>query len=280
MTLATVNNVSDRSYERFSRFLSQRLGITLGDNKQYLVNSRLTLVMREFSSTDINAFIEMVVSEQNTVLTERALESMTTNETFWFRDEYPYHILSDELLPALAKSQSKLRIWSSACSYGQEPYSIAMIVSEYQRQHPGAFHQGVEILASDISKKVLSFAQEGIYDELAIARGLPSVMQEKYFCRCDGNRLRVKPSIQSLVSFKQINLLDSFYSLGKFDVIFCRNVLIYFDAQNKASILQKLSALLPSHGSLMLGAAESITGAEQQLKMEKCQRGLYYSKRS
>jgi chemotaxis protein methyltransferase CheR len=279
VTLAATANVNDACYAKFANFLSTRLGITLGNNKQYLVNSRLSLVMREFAISDINAFIQTVIAGTNPQMTERALESMTTNETFWFRDEYPYHILADELLPKLAKQHGKLRIWSSACSYGQEPYSIAMVISEYQRQHPGAFRQGVEILASDISKKVLNFAQTAVYDELAIARGLPAAMQEKYFSRVAGDKLHVKPAISSLVTFKRVNLLDSFYSFGKFDLIFCRNVLIYFDSHTKANILQKLSALLPSDGALMLGAAESISGAEHVLKMEKCPRGLYYSKR-
>jgi chemotaxis protein methyltransferase CheR len=155
-----------------------------------------------------------------------------------------------------------------------------MTVLEYQRQHPGAFPQGVEILASDISQRVLNFAKDGIYDELAIARGLPRDMQVKYFSQIDPKKQQVQSSIRSLVTFRQANLMDSFHSFGQFDVIFCRNVLIYFDSVNKAKILQKLSALLPEHGAILLGAAESISGAEDFLKMEKCPRGLYYSKRS
>jgi chemotaxis protein methyltransferase CheR len=274
------NTVSETCYAQFSEFLAQRLGITLGHNKQYLVNSRLSMVMREFASNDIDSFIQTAISGHKPLLTERTLESMTTNETFWFRDEYPFQILRDILLPALAKKQQKVRIWSSACSYGQEAYSIAMVIREYQRQHPGAFSAGLEILASDISLRVLNFAESGIYDELAIARGLPDVMQDKYFSRIDKTKLQVSPLLRSLVTFSRVNLLDSLYALGTFDVIFCRNVLIYFDADNKAKVLQKLSALLPSDGAIMLGAAESISGAEAVLKMEKCPRGLYYVKRS
>lgn len=280
MTSAIRSEVTAPKYSLFASFLAEHVGITLGDNKQYLVNSRLAAVMREFDATDINVFIDMIMSKHNAQLTERALESMTTNETFWFRDEYPYQILSNILLDKLAKQGRKLRIWSSACSYGQEPYSIAMTVLEYQRQHPGSFAQGFEILATDISQRVLSFAKQGIYDELAIARGLPSAMQDKYFSPVDKNKLQVKPVLSALVNYRQVNLMDSFYSFGKFDIIFCRNVLIYFDNLNKAKILQKLSASLPDHGAMLLGAAESITGAEDSLKMEKCSRGLYYSKRS
>ncbi|MFC4699956.1 CheR family methyltransferase [Glaciecola siphonariae] len=280
MTVAPTPALNDVSYGQFARFLAQRLGITLGENKQYLVSSRLSMVMREFDALDINEFIARAIDGKNTSLTERALESMTTNETFWFRDEYPYQILANDLLPAIAKTTQKLRIWSSACSYGQEPYSIAMVISEFKRRQPSAFSAGVEIIASDISQKVLKFASDGIYDELAIARGLPTAMQDRYFSRVDKSKLKVNESIKSMVSFKRVNLLDSFYALGKFDIIFCRNVLIYFDADNKASILQKLAALLPADGAVMLGAAESVSGAEDVLKMEKCARGLYYRRRA
>nr|WP_136249992.1 protein-glutamate O-methyltransferase CheR [Ningiella ruwaisensis] len=273
------NTVDDAQYFAFSRFLAQRLGITLGNNKQYLVNSRLSQTMREFDITDINVFIQAAMSGQNPRLTDRALESMTTNETFWFRDEYPYQILSSTLLPNLAKQVKKLRIWSSACSYGQEPYSIAMTVHEFLRKQSGAFAEGVEIIASDISQRVLNVAKEGKYDELAISRGLPIEMQNRYFEPTTCNRLAVNNKLKSLVTFRQANLMDSFYSFGKFDLIFCRNVLIYFSNDDKAKILQKLTALLPPHGALILGAAESISGAEDVLKMEKCTRGLYYSKR-
>jgi chemotaxis protein methyltransferase CheR len=204
---------------------------------------------------------------------------MTTNETFWFRDEYPYQILSTTLLPMLAKRQQKLRIWSSACSYGQEPYSIAMMILEYKKLNPSAFAYGIEIVASDISKQVLNDAQAGCYDELAIARGLPEAMQRTYFSRCDKNRLCVSEPLRKMVTFKRANLLDNLAGHGQFDVVFCRNVLIYFDHQTKASILQKIAALLPSTGALILGAAESIAGAEDALKMQKCPRGLYYTRR-
>lgn len=279
MSSAIGSEVSTAKYAQFSQFLAERLGIVLGENKQYLVNSRLSLLMREFNATNINSLIDLAVSGRDSALTERVLDSMTTNETFWFRDEYPYQILNNTLLNLVATHRKKLRIWSSACSYGQEPYSIAMTVLEYQRQHPGAFSQGIEILASDISKRVLKFAQEGIYDELAIARGLPKDMQKKYFDHIDSNKLQVSPLLKNLVTFRQVNLMDSFYPLGNFDIIFCRNVLIYFDSGTKAKILQKFSALLPNYGAVLLGSAESISGAEDVLKMEKCPRGLYYSKR-
>jgi chemotaxis protein methyltransferase CheR len=275
MTIA----LSEARYAEFAQFLAKRLGIILGENKQYLVKSRLSTTMREFESDDINSFITTAISGRNPKLTERALESMTTNETFWFRDEYPYQILTNTLLPALAQRQQKLRIWSSACSYGQEPYSIAMMILEYKKTNPSAFPHGVQILASDISLKVLSDAEAGCYDELAVARGLPETMQRTYFTRCDANRLWVSDSLRKLVSFKQVNLLESFAGLGQFDIIFCRNVLIYFDNKTKANILQKLSALLPSNGALLLGAAESVTGAEDLLQMQKCPRGLYYTRR-
>ncbi|WP_395344377.1 CheR family methyltransferase [Ningiella sp. W23] len=270
--------LSAAQYDKFARFLEARLGITLGVNKQYLVSSRLSKVMRDFSYEDINIFIDQVVSQQNPNVSTGALEAMTTNETFWFRDEYPYQILAKHLLPNLASQKNKLRIWSSACSFGQEPYSIAMVIAEFQRQYPTAFANGVEIVASDVSQQVLDFAKQGEYDELAINRGLPTQMLQRYFESGVSNKACISAAIRSRVTFKKLNLLDSIAHLGSFDIVFCRNVLIYFEAERKANILQKISALLHNEGALLLGASESINGAEQHLRLKKCEQGLYYSK--
>ena len=274
--------LSPSSYVAFSRFLLEKLGIVLGDNKQYLVRSRLTAIARNLNYTNINIFLKDVIEGKNQALTDQCLELMTTNETFWFRDIYPFSLLKSHLLPELNKQQRKLRIWSSACASGQEAYSIAMSIEEYKRENSGAFPGGIEIVASDCSAKMIRAAQAGIYDELALGRGLDNKYTERYFEKLpstlNNKEMQLSAKIKSMVQFKRFNLLCEFDSMGKFDIIFCRNVLIYFDGKQKAQTLLKFAACLPQSGALMLGAAESINGADGIFKMQTVDKGLYYSK--
>jgi len=266
------------SYLAFSSFLHKKLGIVLSDNKQYLVKSRLSAIAREHQYTDMNIFLRDIVAIKDRALTDKCLELMTTNETFWFRDAYPFALLEQHILPALHTQQKKLRIWSAACASGQEPYSIAMTVHEFMRHHSNAFSHGVEIVATDFSAKMIDFAQAGIYDELAIARGLPLDMRQRYFTNTSKNGMQVKPSLSSMVKFSRFNLLQDFSGLGHFDIVFCRNVLIYFDGNQKQEILKKIAACLMPAGALFLGAAESISGVEHLFKMKSIDKGLYFSK--
>ena len=275
--------LSEQAYCDFAKFLKQKLGIVLGLNRQYLVSSRLSVVAREYEYDCINNFLKDVIAGKDTNLTNRSLELMTTNETFWFRDEYPFYLLLNNVLPELAKKQKSLRIWSSACASGQEAYSIAMTILEFQRTHQGAFSQGVEIVGTDYSDKMVNFAAAGIYDELALGRGLLKEYRDRYFKHIAfnttlTNNMEVAPSVRKMVRFKQLNLLESYNRMGQFDIVFCRNVLIYFEQEQKVSILKKIAACLPTNGSLFLGAAESIGGVEQIYKMQNVSKGLYYIK--
>jgi len=274
--------LSQSSYLAFSSFLHGKLGIVLGENKQYLVRSRLSAVARNHDYASIDVFLKDVVSGKNRALSEQCLELMTTNETFWFRDVYPFALLKSHLLPTLNNQQQKLRIWSSACASGQEPYSIAMVIADFKRDNPRAFCGGIEIIASDFSEKMINKAQAGIYDQLALGRGLDINNKTRYFQQCDAalhkDAMQLSAGIKRMVQFKRFNLLSDFGLMGKFDIIFCRNVLIYFDGKEKTQILKKFAACLPSSGALMLGAAESINGADSIFKMQSVDRGLYYSK--
>ncbi|MFC3121872.1 CheR family methyltransferase [Agaribacter flavus] len=272
------NEISERAYSDFAAFLKNKLGITLGENKQYLAKSRLSIAMREFDFDDVNKFIEAILRGHNRSMVERALESMTTNETFWFRDVYPFENLKQSILPKIAKTKRSIRIWSAACSHGQEAYSIAMTLLEYNRLNPSLAFTNMEILASDISDAVLNTAKAGIYDELSVSRGLSAEMKSKYFSHNADNTWTIKPEVKRLVTFKKQNLLESYSSQGSFDLVFCRNVLIYFDDKDKANILQKISAQLPVGGIVVLGAAESIPSKQDNFKMEKLPQGLYYVK--
>lgn len=275
-------SLSPSVYRDFASFLHQKLGIVLGENRQYLVKSRLSAVARNYQYKDFDLFLKHVISARQHALSEQCLELMTTNETFWFRDLYPFNLLSHTILPQLDKQQRKLRIWSSACASGQEPYSIAMTIAEYKRSHPNAFNNGVEIIATDFSSKMIAASSAGIYDALALNRGLDKHYKESYFSPLvssqESTSLQIKKEIKQLVSFKRFNLLSDYTCLGDFDIIFCRNVLIYFDGNQKSEILKKFAACLPQNGTLILGAAESITGAENIFKMQSHTTGLYYTK--
>lgn len=271
--------VSDKSYQSFSTFLYKECGIVLGGAKQYLVRSRLLPLVHEFGFESLDSAIATITARTNLKLCKAAIEVMTTNETLWFRDKYPYEILKNTVLPNFARLNKRLTVWSAACSTGQEPYSIAMTVLEYQRQNPSAFSAGVSIIGTDLSLKVLEQSQSGIYEEIALKRGLPDDMRQRYFHQHENGTYIVNDHLKRLVSFKQLNLVTQKSSYQKADIVFCRNVLIYFDNEEKTNILQNISACLQKGGTLFLGASESLAGAQDQFDMIKSSSGLYYSKR-
>ena len=174
-------DVSPASYLKFREFLEKQCGIVLGDNKQYLVRSRLASLLFKYKYESADELIDVVVRGFDRSLLQSVIDAMTTNETLWFRDNYPFDLLVKDLLPKLSAKNQKIRIWSAACSSGQEPYSIAMSVLEYQRQRPGALRAGVEIVATDLSSEMLQKCESGIYDELSLARGLSPQRRQAFF---------------------------------------------------------------------------------------------------
>jgi len=217
------------------------------------------------------------------VLREQVIEAMTTNETFWFRDNHPFKILTEQVLPDF--SQRKVRspkIWSAACSTGQEPYSISIIVQEYLRQNPGALND-VQVTATDISPAVIEDAKKGYYDAMALARGLPVDIKKRYFVHDSAHweeRWQVSDEVRRRVRFTHGNLLASYSPLGKFDSIFCRNVLIYFSTESKIDILKRMADCLNPGGYLFLGASEAITQYSDAFDMLRCNPGVVYRKKS
>ncbi len=272
--------VSQESYRAFGHFLEQQCGIVLGDNKQYLVRSRLSGLLYEFDYDNLDDVIQTAIRGRDRSLLQRVIDAMTTNETLWFRDNYPFNLLGSRILPALAAKQQRVRIWSAACSSGQEPYSIAMAILEYKRQNPGAFRNGIEIVATDLSASMLKKCEEGVYDELSLARGLSPQRRDAHFQPHSSGQLQVKPEVRRMVTFKSLNLLHSYAGLGRFDIVFCRNVLIYFSGAVKQKILQQIAASLQSDGILFLGASESISSAGDLYSMVKCHPGLYYQRKA
>ncbi len=272
-------DVSPESYLKFRDFLEKQCGIVLGDNKQYLVRSRLASLLYKHKYESADELINVVVKGFDRALLQSVIDAMTTNETLWFRDNYPFDLLVKNLLPGLASKNQKIRIWSAACSSGQEPYSIAMSILEFQRQRPGVLRGGVEIIATDLSSEMLAKCELGVYDELSLARGLSPQRREAFFQPHETGLMQIRPEVRRMVSFRSLNLLSSYAALGRFDIVFCRNVLIYFSPEVKQRILQQIAGQLQPDGVLFLGASESISAASGTYSMVKCHPGLYYQKK-
>ncbi|AEY02469.1 chemotaxis protein methyltransferase CheR [Oceanimonas sp. GK1] len=266
---------TDEQYLAFCRFLESNTGIVLGNSKQYLVKSRLAPLLARFGIASMGELLERSMQLRERELKTAVIDAMTTNETLWFRDVYPFVQLSERLFPELAKPGKSLRIWSAACSSGQEPYSIAMTAQEYSARRPGAL-PGLQILATDISATMLEHCKTGIYDSLSLARGLSPERRSRFFTPLSEGRMQLQAGIRNMVSFRSYNLLDSYASLGKFDIIFCRNVLIYFSPENKSKILNQFAGALNPGGYLLLGASESLTGLSDRFEMIRCTPGIIY----
>lgn len=264
-------------YEEFRAFLEKACGIVLGDNKQYLVTSRLANLLVEYQIESLRDLIRRMQQASQRGLREAVIDAMTTNETLWFRDIHPFNILRTKLLPDLQRTATgPIRIWSAACSSGQEPYSISISVEEYRAGNMGLLRQPVDIVATDLSRSMLEACKLGEYDQLSLARGLSNERLKRYFDPVGGDRWRVKKDIAQRVRFQSLNLLDSYLTLGKFDIVFCRNVLIYFSAERKADILRRIHATLKPGGHLILGASEGPTDASQYFQMVQCSPGIIY----
>lgn len=274
----STNQLDDQSYSQFRTFLEQQCGIVLGENKQYLVKSRLAPLMTNFKVETLSELVNRTLSPTERQLRAAVIDAMTTNETLWFRDDYPFKLLQSQILPELAKKNTPIKIWSAASSSGQEPYSIAMSVLEYQQKNPGALSRGVQIIGTDISTTMLEHCKYGQYDSLAISRGLSAERKRQFFEPGENGMSKVKDNVKKLVSFRHLNLLNSYSLMGRFDVVFCRNVLIYFSPEIKAKIISQFHGVLNDQGYLFLGASESLSGLSQKYKMLRCNPGIIYQK--
>tara|TARA_R110002126_G_scaffold10245_70_gene46733 strand:- start:3550 stop:4383 length:834 start_codon:yes stop_codon:yes gene_type:complete len=275
----TNKELQEGEYKLFRDFLEQQCGIVLGDNKQYLVKSRLGPLMQRFNIATLSELVNKTLSPFERQLRSAVIDAMTTNETLWFRDSYPYELLKKQILPELEKTCRTLKIWSAASSSGQEPYSIAMTGLEYQQSRPGAFSLGLNILGTDISNTMLEHCQRAEYDGLALSRGLAPERRSRFFEESGNGMMRVKDFVRKNVNFRHLNLLDSYTLLGKFDIIFCRNVLIYFSPDVKAKIIKQFAQSLNPRGYLFLGASESISSINNDFEMVRCNPGIIYRKK-
>jgi chemotaxis protein methyltransferase CheR len=265
--------VTPSDYEYLRKLLKERSGLDLSADKQYLVESRLLPLARRSGLPGISELVQKMKNGAD-ALTAEVVEAMTTNETFFFRDKIPFDHLRETVVPALVQARAarrSLRIWCAASSSGQEPYSIAMCLKEAGHMLSG---WRTEIVATDLSLVVLEKAKAGIFSQFEVQRGLPIQMLMKYFTQ-NGELWQLNAEIRGMVQHRQLNLLQDFSHLGVFDIIFCRNVLIYFDQNTKANLFDRLSRMLEPDGVLALGAAESVVGITSAFKPYPERRGLY-----
>ncbi len=261
-------------FEFLSKLLKERSGLALTSDKTYLLESRLTPLAKERGMADISAMVASLRSKPDEELIRSITDAMTTNESMFFRDNKPFEQFKTVVLPQIMQNNAaskKIRIWSAACSNGQEPYSLAMIIKEQGAKLAG---WNIEIIATDICRKVLDKAKEGVYSQFEVQRGLPITMLVKYFEQ-KASQWQLKPEIRQMVKFQEKNLLDSFAAMGKFDVILCRNVLIYFDENTKREVLTNLHNVLNNNGFLFLGSTETVFGVNDKYKSVPDCRGLY-----
>jgi chemotaxis protein methyltransferase CheR len=266
--------VTPFDFEYLRKLLKQRSGLMLSADKQYLLESRLLPLARKHAVADLSELTQKLRGAGAERLIVEVVEAMTTNESYFFRDKIPFDHLRETILPALLAARAaerRIRIWCAAASSGQEPYSIAMMLKDMGARLSG---WRIEILATDLCNEVLERAKAGSYSQFEVQRGLPIQLLVKHFTQA-GDRWQIAPAVRAMVEFRPLNLLHAFSHLGHFDVVFCRNVLIYFDPATKIDVLERLSRLVRPDGYLLLGAAETVVGLTDAFKPLGDKRGLY-----
>jgi chemotaxis protein methyltransferase CheR len=262
------------AFDTLANLLKTKSGLVIGKDKLYLLETRLIALVKREKLPDMNALAERLRRPGADALARDVVEAMTTNESFFFRDDKPFLHFRSQALPRMAAARppgSSLRVWSAASSSGQEAYSLAMIVAESSAVLGG---RKVEIVGTDIARDQLARAREGVYSQFEVQRGLPVQLLMRYFRKEEAN-WRITDTIRGMAQFREFNLLSDLRSLGKFDIVFCRNVLIYFDQPTKARVLDAIAGLMPPDGLLYLGGAETVLGITSRFAPMPNERGVY-----
>ncbi|WP_420404629.1 CheR family methyltransferase [Nisaea sp.] len=265
-------NSSD--FEFLSSLLYKQSGLVLTPDKGYLLETRLQPVARSHGLSSIEQIVSTLRSRRDERLVNSITDAMTTNESLFFRDRTPFEQFKTVVLPTLMETRAakkQIRIWSAACSSGQEPYSLSMVLDELGSKLAG---WRVEIIATDISSEMIARARAGVYSQFEVQRGLPVQLLVKYFQQ-DGDRWQLNEKIRRMVTFREFNLLQDPRALGNFDIVFCRNVLIYFDQDTKRQVLEGISRQMAPDGYLYLGGAETVISITDKFQPVKGQRGMY-----
>jgi chemotaxis protein methyltransferase CheR len=266
-------NSSDFDYIR--KIVRDRTGVLLADDKTYLVESRLNRIAKDNGVKSISGLVAKLRQQPLNGLSEVAIEALMTNETFFYRDEHPFNALKTHILPELLlkrETTKTLNIWCAACSSGQEPYSIAMLLQE---EFPQLATWNTRLVASDISTAILDRARTGIYAQHEVNRGLSPTLLNQYFKPID-NGWQIEKKIRRMVEFRQMNLTDSYLPLAQIDIIFLRNVLIYFDVETKRSILAKVKRILQPDGYLFLGGGETTLNVDDAFEPVQFDKAVCY----
>lgn len=261
-------------FELFSSHVKTRSGLVLTPDKAYLLESRLMPVARKLGLKDLEELAKTIREKRDEKILEAVTEAMTTNETFFFRDQKPFDQFKNIVIPHLLKvraAKKHVRIWSAASSTGQEAYSLAMILTEEAAKFAG---WKFDIIGTDLSVEVVEKAKQGVYTQFEVQRGLPIQLLMKYFTQ-DGDKWKISQKIKDMVQYKTMNLLTEWVGLGQFDIVFIRNVLIYFDAPTKTKILERVSQLMPPDGVMFMGGAETVLGISDKFRGMDEQRGVY-----
>jgi chemotaxis protein methyltransferase CheR len=254
--------------------LKQRSGLVITKDKAYLLDSRLMPVARKWNLKTLDDLAAAIRTQRNETMIGDVVEAMTTNETSFMRDQKPFEIFTGVVLPKLMETRGAkrhIRIWSAAASTGQEAYSLAMLLNERAHLLNG---WKFDIIGTDLSKEVVERARQGIYTQFEVQRGLPITMLVKYFDKV-GEKWQLKDNIRNMVQFREGNLLQDFGAIGTFDIVFCRNVLIYFDAPTKGKVLDAIGKVMAPDGVLYLGGAETVLGITDRFRPVEGQRGIY-----
>jgi chemotaxis protein methyltransferase CheR len=261
-------------YEYLRKLLKARSGLVLSAEKHYLVESRLLPVARKAGLSNLIGLVARLRAPDAEQLTVEVVEAMTTNESLFFRDKVPFDHFRDTIMPTLLAARAasrRIRIWCAAAATGQEPYTLAMCLKEMGKELRG---WRIEIVATDLSTGVLTRAKNGVYSQFEVQRGLSAMMLIKYFSQV-GEAWQIAPEIRGMVKFMPLNLLNDFSHLGRFDLVFCRNVLIYFDQATKIDVLERIADVTERDGYLVLGGAETVTGLTERFRSVADKRSLY-----
>jgi chemotaxis protein methyltransferase CheR len=266
-------NIDD--FNLLSKLIKDRSGLTLTKDKAYLLESRLLPVARKWNLKSLDELVMRLRTRSEAGLVRDVVEAMTTNESFFFRDIKPFDQFKQVVLPYMLQARGttrNIKVWSAACSSGQEPYTLSMMLKEERQKLIG---WNVDILATDLSTEILAKAQAGLYSQFEVQRGLPIQLLVKYFKQA-GDRWQIDSAIREMVRYRPFNLLDDLSGLGQFDVIFCRNVLIYFDQPTKQMVLERMAKQLAPDGFLYLGGAETVVGITDKFQPMANHRGIYH----
>jgi chemotaxis protein methyltransferase CheR len=271
-----VIRLQPEEHRNFAQYIHSLCAVTLDDSKGYLIENRLASLVEDTGCGSYGALLQKARTDPSRALDRRIIDAITTNETSFFRDTAPFDLLRQKLIPEMADRSrtggSGIRIWSAACSTGQELYSIAIVLKELLGD-PDRY--GVRLMGTDISDDAVARASRGIFTPIEFSRGLTEAQRTKYFAPAAGG-WRIRDEIRAMASFRKMNLMSDLTALGRFDIIFCRNVAIYFTERDRIALFEKMQRALETNGCLIIGSMESLNGVSPQFESKRHMRSVYY----